>query len=605
MSEERNYCNILDLLEKDGQSDLVVLIARLCMTSLMANKQKTKDGKMVAKTFLLPPSSDVKKLMKMDAEDAKEIIKRHLFLNVHPMEKLAERNGKQLYNFIGEEYDISADGEDDIKIGKIKITGEIKGGTNGIVLKINKLLPAGKKTEKSKKSKKSKKEEDMEGGSEFEEFEEIDEFAPYGGGLMFGGKKHENFGGGNKNMKGGDWYIMNHPILNDDIAIVSDLSGLSGINLRWNIIEAYRNKWPLTLYPYDSDYHYYSWLYASLIMFLQENYPSFLTIYEPPMDPIIGTEQLLQFRWRNSSNYLLSDDWLRKWYLSSYWLSADPIILEKYNNYIIYGGNGFFDENKTGSAMKQYIRGSNMESEYLTPFVKATVKVLNDPEMQEQDKRLYIVNKYKEIEMDDNFRYPKNKKLYQKVGKDYWYLVPAALQLQAFFVTKYLNPLSNVSLFGGSLEKFKQHGGIGAPTKYNLTKFDEFMCGFFSGGNFKDTVYDILQPNESREYRFKLELLNEFCNSPFYLCSMSTLKKSFKNYYISRSPYNTVGSIMTGGALPQNFIGDDGSEPQSIPQKIANFIGEVEIPIVEENKYATELGSKSLANNISRLAAEI
>ena len=498
---ERNYCNILDVLSDKGYDKLVVIMAKHCMTSLLTKKMHTKDGKFKNRTLAVPPKKEIDKISKMKKEDAKNIIKRHIFPGDHTIESL--KDGYTLFNMLKDNYEIS------VKNGKaslsgVKITDEIPSGPNGAfngtILILDGLLP-----ETEKKQRTSKK-------------------------------------GGRKKMLGGtDFNVVSyisHPLLTGDINFSPKLSGLSGIDLRWNILEHYRNKWPVNQWNIFDNYNYYSWAYASLILYLRDKIIDFYSVYEPFADPIVGLEHLLQFRQVNTNSYLLSDALLHDWIKSKYWLVSDPIIIEEANLYTLGGGKKELTGGLTEIDIPITQRTDVIINAYREPYLSSLIEVLDNNKISEQDKRLYIIDVYKQIETDDKFRDERSRKLYKKIDSDLW-LVTLGTHLDAYLSQISIKLMSKP--FAGGKKNIK-----GGNTKnfYMPTLYDEFKCAFSSSGP-KNLVNLILQPHLKSGYTFSLDFLRNFCTSPYclYVAGLKypIHKTTLKNPYITRRGYTDYG----------------------------------------------------------------
>jgi len=613
METEHSYCNVLDQLFKENNK-LANFIIEQCMSSMVTRRIRAKDTE-IKITFLLPPKSAVDQLLNMDKESAKQQLKRHIIRYFYNLEKLKTKT--IISSTARENFNITTQG-DKVMIGNVEVTGELPSSTNGIILNVSGLLEPGikvqmkefdkedqkgkngkvkskktgtkkigtKKTETKKtKAKKTKK---TKGGGFKDIYEGIKKSASgLREGLVQSAKElREGLTKSAKGlrdsatgiMKGGGYeeYInysdtleplfIDHPIFNG-IKFYDDLASLHGINLRWNILEHYRRKWPLSIFPVESDYNYYYWLYASLISYMEKHINNFYSIYEPCVDPIIGIELLLQPR-LTSNNYLIDDSLLLDWYRSDYWLMADPTRIHGIYNYILGGGSGS-GNNSGGGDNVVYIHGSKFERKYIDPFIKSVNKIFDDITIPEQKKRMYLVDTFKEIETGDNFRPNSARKLYKKVDSEYWYLVPGVMQLQSYMIANYHNPLMSWPYSGGRKKKIGDisgglmystsglNGGAKVITieKYEPTKFDELMCTFFNEPT-KDIIYSILQPNKAKDYRFKLNLFKEFVNSPFFATfdqpKIHTFMKQ-KKYYVHRNNYNQVGQV--ANLVTQNVVG--------------------------------------------------
>jgi hypothetical protein len=605
MEKEHTYCNILDQLYKENNK-LANFFIEQCMSSMITRKLHGKDTE-IKVTFLLPPESSVNKLLKMNKEEAKQQLKRHIIRYFYNIEKLKT---KTIINSLAREnFNISAQG-DKVYINNVEVTDEMTPASNGIILKVSDLLNPGEeikgfpkgeraegaegitegikgavkgKTKKAKGAKGSKKK--AKGGCGC-----TSGISGSGSGAEKGGKgkggcgcfSGSGSGNGNVAMRGGsgkmygglppilEMALMNidHPVFNG-IHYYDSLSGLSGINLRWNIMEHYRKKWPLSLFPINTEHNYYYWLYASLLSYLEKEIDNFYSIYEPCVDPIIGVELLLQPHLTNG-NYLVDDNLLLKWYNSNYWLIADPVKFRSVYGYILGGGSN--NQNRGGGGDQiQYIHGSKFERKYIDRFIQSVNSIFDNFEIPEQKKRIYLVETFKEIEASDDFRPSSMKKLYKKVDKDYWYLVPSAMSMQSYMIANYHNPFMSMISTGGKKKVGDISGGLMYSTsggakdivisidKYEPTKYDELMCTLFDEPP-KDVIYSILQPHKARDYRFKLDLIKQFVNSPFFISfdqpKIHTFMKE-KKYYVKRSPYSHIGNLQILPNISQPGYGAD------------------------------------------------
>lgn len=558
---ERNYCNILDILSDKGYDNLVVIMAKHCMSSLLTKRMRTKDGKQKNRTFAVPPKKEIDKIAKMKKEDAKNVLKRHIFPGDHPVSSL--KDGYTLFNMVKDNYEVS------VKNGKaslsgVNIIGEIPSGTkgafNGTILMLDAVLPETEKKQRSNNktsSKTTKKRETKKGGARRSDSKKL-------------------FGGNGTIVS-----YISHPLLTGEIDYNPNLSGLSGIDLRWNILEHYRRKWPLEQWNVFDDYNYYAWAYASLILYLREKITDFYSVYEPYVDPIVGLEHLLQYRLVNTNRYLLSDSMLHDWIRSKYWLVSDPVILNEANLYTLGGGK----KEMSGGVVEINIpitqRSEVIINAYRQPYLSSLMEVLENKNISEQDKRLYLIDVYKQIETDDKFRDERSRKLYKKIDTDLW-LVTLGNHLDAY-LSHISMKLMSTPFAGGKKNNVK--GGNGT-YYYMPTLYDEFKCAFSSSGP-KNLVNLILQPHLNTGHSFSLEFLRNFCTSPYclyvaglkYPIQETTLKlpyikrRNYTDYGISTMgiPTETVKTIFSS-AMPEDATPPEkgsstftSSAPTSIP----------------------------------------
>jgi len=498
---ERNYCNILDLLAKDGQLDLIQLLGKLCLISLFTGRSKTQKG-FRSKTFMLMPVAAIKKIAKMKDDDAKEVIKRHIFLGVHTMETLKEKSGKTLFSMTKDNFEIGTGGK---SIGDVKVKGEITGANNGIILKIGSMLPETDKVQR--------KEQD----------------APKSGGSKRRTRRTRKTR--TRKMRGGGLTVnyITHPLLSGDINYRQNLNSLSGIDLRWNMLEHHRRKWPLMHWDISDNYNHYAWAYASLILYLRESIPDFYSVYEPFTDPVVGLEHLLQYRLVNSNKYLLSDSILHGWNNSKYWLLSDPVILKEAQLYTLGGGKPEMSGG-LGHCVPITQQSQTIINAYRQPYLSSMLEVLDNKKISEQDKRMYIVDVYKQIETDDKFRDSRSRKLYKKLDSDLW-LVTLGTHLDAYLTHTSIK-LINKPFAGGKNIKGGSSGKI--------TMFDEFKCAFGSLG-YRNMVDLVLQPQLTSGYRFSLDFFKNFCTSPFciYVAGLNKPlhRTTLKSPYVKRRGY--------------------------------------------------------------------
>ena len=369
-----NYCNILDVLSDNGYDKLVILMTKHCMSSILTKKMKKERGR----TLVVPPVKDISKL------DNKDGIKAHIFNMTCDLSKL--QDGSKIHS-MNTTYDVEVKGKT-VKIGgaTVKLLAE---ANNGVILQASGVLKGTKKEIPEKSSK---------------------------GGKLYGGSVMQ---------------YVEHPILTNDIPFSSSLSGLSGIDLRWNILEHYRRKWPAELWSPMEDYNFYSWAYSSLVLYLKDRITDFYSVYEPFVNPMVGLEHLLQYRLVNSNKYLVSDSILHDWISSPYWLASDPIIIKEANLFTLGGGKKEMDG---GSAFLPIImRSSNIINSYLSPYHTAVANVMDDANIKEEKKRFYIEDVYAAIEDDDKFRSSKSRKLYRKLDSEL-YMATLGTHILAFLV---------------------------------------------------------------------------------------------------------------------------------------------------------------------------
>lgn len=574
MEGENKYCTVLDLATKENDK-LFGILSSACMSSILSKRLHVKDQPDIKLTFLMPPDKVITSWQKQGKSQIANIIKRHIVRFSYTIDKLKERT-TPIGTLARESYPVTTK-SGKVHIGNAEVLSEITEANNGTILKISDQLDPGtksasapgpeqpgKKTGKKsakKTGKKAKAVEEMTGGQP--PFDLID--------------------------------IIGHPFLNGSLVYYDDLSALSGMALRWNILEHYRRKWPLSAFPIGTDHNYYYWLYSSLVLYLKSTIPDFYLTYDPCVDPIIGVEQLLQAR-ITGANYLISDSYLLDWYRSKYWLMSDPLLLSSVGTYLMSGGKN--DPTSTGGDPDKtlvYLHGHKTERNVIDPIVANLNKILDNAMIPEQKKRLYVVETFKEIETGDSFRPASATKLYKKVDSDYYYLVPAMMQIQAF-LTAELMPTMVMPMVGGNKKKYgdisgglyMKGGGLSIVIdKYEPTKFDEFACTFFNGSP-KDVIYSILQPKKARDYRFKLDLVKQFVNSPFFLLYDQQRIKNVigKKQYELRNLYTDLGKPVGSSAVPTQTISAITTVPTTLtttaPQQPGGSISGGNTPMADE-----------------------
>ena len=493
----KNYCNILDNLYKtDNGPELTSALADLCLTNLFTQRAHTKKGSR-PRTFMLAPG------MKQTADD----FKRHMFVGYYPKQglaKIAKKSDPMIYNMLGEGYKINIK-NNEIHINGSKVEKEIPGSSNGMILIIDEPLKAGVKDNK------------MKGGDDSTTYK----------------------------VKGTK--IVKHPILKKKVIFYDDLTSLSGLDLRWNILENYRRMWPLYDWSLYDDFNYYNWAYASLIAYLSDNIPNFYTLYEPFSDPLVGLESLLQYRMLGSNGYWIPDSLLQSFVSSPYWLSTDPKIIEKAKIYL-GGGGRHYDNIKGGKmdgGMMPIIRQDTVVIEnYMRPIKESLQNVLKDMNIPEQKKRMYIVDIYKKLENDDEFRGKEGRNIMKRIGSQI-HMVSLGRHLDAFLTCNIRNYLA-MPMNGGESEEIKGGAGSSSFTVYNPSLFDEIRC-LFGTVKYPDLVDIILQPKLNSGYRFDMDFINKFCLSPYCLyvagLSKSLAETTLKTPYIPRANFKTLGYV--------------------------------------------------------------
>lgn len=480
----KNYCNILDNLHKTKVGpEITNILAELCLTNIFTQRARTKKG-MRPRTFML--ASDMTKTA--------DSLKRHMFIGFYSKEglaKIAKKDNPMIYNMLGEGYKVDVK-NNTIHINGSKVEKEIP-ASNGMMLILDTHLKAGKKNGK------------MKGGSTYK---------------VRGSK-------------------VEHPILKKKVVFYDDLSSLSGLDLRWNILENYRRMWPLYDWSLYDDFNYYNWAYASLIAYLSEQIPNFYTLYEPFPDPLVGLETLLQYRMLSNNYYWIPDSLLQGFVNSPYWLTTDPQIIEKAKIYL--GGGGRHKDMQGGGS--PIIRQDTIVIEnYVRPFRESLEKVLKDVNIPEQKKRMYIVDIYKKLENDDEFRGKEGRNIMKRIGSQI-HMVSLGRHLDAFLTCNIRNYLA-MPMNGGESEEIR--GGANEFTIYSPSLFDEIRC-LFGTVKYPDLVDLILQPKLTSGYRFGMDFINKFCLSPYCMyvagLSKSLAQTTLKTPYIPRANFQTLGYV--------------------------------------------------------------
>jgi hypothetical protein len=526
-----NYCNILDVLSDKGYDKLVVLMTKHCMSSILTKKMNKKRGR----TLIVPPVKDISKL------DNKDGIKAHIFNMTCDLGKLKDKSKVHSMNTT---YDVEVKGKT-VKIGgaTVKLLAE---ANNGVILQASGVLKGTKKEAPKKSSKGTKKE------------------AP----------KKSSKGGANMRLLGGTGFkamqYVEHPILTDDIPFSVSLSGLSGIDLRWNILEHYRRKWPAELWSPMEDYNFYSWAYSSLVLYLRDRMSDFFSVYEPFVNPIVGLEHLLQYRLVNSNKYLVSDSILHDWIASPYWLASDPILIKEANLYTL--GGGAKEAEMDGGTIPIIMRSSNIINSFLGPNITAMIAMMDNPEVTEQQKRAYIIDNYMAIESDDKFRSSKSRKLYRKLDSDL-YIATLGTHILAYLTEQSTKLMLTPAMGGGGGDSIVMN-------PYN-TAFHETLCAFGSLGP-RNVVNTFLQPSLTSNYMFPLSVVKKFCTSPYclYVAGLKhpLHKTTLKSPYIKRTTYTDFGKpteSTTESTSPPNPFGSPSgpSGPSGPPNPFGTSTG--------------------------------
>lgn len=480
----KDYCNILDKLHKEQDGpELVNALAELCLTNIFTQRARTKKG-IRPRTFMYAPGMN----------KSADALKRQMFIGFYSKEglaKIAKKDDPMVYNMLGEGYKVEIK-SNAVHINGSKIEKELP-SANGMLLIISDPLKPGK----------------MRGG----------------------GKTYK--------VRGSK--TVDHPILKKEVVFYDDLSGLSGLNLRWNILENYRRMWPLYDWSLYDDFNYYNWAYSSLISYLSTAVPNFYTLYEPYPDPLVGLESLLQYRMLDTGGYWLPDSLLQAFVASPYWLTTDPKVIEKAKIYL--GGGGRHQDMKGGLGgigwpiIKQ---DTVIIENYINPFKMSLEKVLKDPKIPEQKKRMYVIDIYKKLENDDEFRGKEGRNVMKRVGSQI-HMVSLGRHLDAFLTYNIRNYLA-MPMSGGKSEEIT--GGGGEFTIYSPSLFDEIRC-LFGTVKYPDLVDLILQPKLTSGYRFGMDFINKFCLSPYCLyvagLSKNLGKTTLKSPYIPRANFKTLG----------------------------------------------------------------
>jgi len=500
--KKHTYCNILDNLYKtpDGP-EIVQALADMCLTNIFTGRAQTKKGAR-PRTFMMA-SGMTKKI---------DEYKRHMFVGYYNKEGLsmkAKSDDPLIYNMVGDAFKVEVK-NNDIHIGNSKLEKEIPGSSNGMILVIDKPLKVSK-----------------------------------GGEILLGG---------NVSYTVTDEEVI-HPILQKKIVFYDDVTGLTGLDLRWNILEHYRRMWPLHDWSLYGDFNYYNWAYASLVAYLNEQVPNFFTLYEPFPDPLVGLESLLQYRMLNNRGYWVPDSLLQGFVQSPFWLSADPKIIEKARIYL--GGGGVLRDELSGGQLPLMRQDIALMEAYIKPFKEELAEILKDINIPEQKKRMYIVDIYKKIENDDEFRGKEGRNIMKKIGSQI-HMVSLGRHLDAFLTYNIRNYLYRpMSLGGGDII-----GGDGEFNIYSPSLFDEIRC-LFGTVKYPDLVELILQPTLTSNYRFGMDFINKFCMSPYCLY-VAGLNKNLADITLS-SPYIPRVNFQTMGYVPPKVTEVSGETVEVAP----------------------------------------
>jgi hypothetical protein len=504
--KKHSYCNILDNLYKteDGP-EIVQTLADICLTNIFTGRAHTKKGDR-PRTFMLASGMNKK------VDD----FKRHMFVGYYAkdgLSKKANSDDPMIYNMIGDGFKVEIK-NNDIHIGNAKVEKEIP-SHNGMILVISEPLKVSK-----------------------------------GGEILLGGNKKVTY-----TVKDEEELI--HPILQKKVVFYDNPFNLTGMDLRWNILEHYRRMWPLYDWSLYDDFNYYNWAYASLIAYLSEQIPNFYTLYEPFPDPLVGLENLLQYRLLDKSGYWMPDSLLQGFVQSPYWLSSDPKIIEKAKIYL--GGEarrGNNDELKGGISIPIINQDLIIIQNYLKPFKEELNKILSDVNIPEQKKRMYIIDIYKKIENDDAFRGKDSRNVMKKIGSQV-HLVSLGRHLDAFLTYTIKNYITMPMTIGGKSKEII--GGGGSFSVYSPSLFDEIRC-LFGNVKYPDLVDLILQPTLTSGYRFNMDFINKFCLSDYCLyvagLNKSLADTTIPSPYIRRVNFESMGYVPPKNNQPIEVVGD-------------------------------------------------
>lgn len=498
MAEDSSkYCTLIDKFGEVGKKNadykkVFDLLADRCMLSLLTKRV----------TFLLPVGKALKELEKMSPAKQREHIKRHLIGGAFEKEELEgrdrvytratiDKSRRVAYVVAGKGASLTIGG---VKVGKVamKVTGSTKEGKEiptGIAYEIEELLPeAGEevplrpRVEKGKGSSKSRAEQ-AGGGSPFE-------------------------------------YLVER-----DIAHLLDLSGH---DLRWSIIEQYRNSWPISVFGLDSEYAWYQWATASLVSFLAEQIPDFYWVYSPylGLDPFSTLDLLFEYHVQDAYHrYILPDDLIKKWIQSNMYLYSDPILLSNAMTFLAGGGS------KTGgdpTFPKQIISlNPDLSSRYVVTGKEAINEYIrfNSPEKIREG----IVKVYKKVYEEPDVLLGETRSIYEQVDKQP-FVVAMQNDLRRFFDDRFRYHSEFDSLYPSFL-----HCNICKPNK-------GLFNWFTGGGGNKDSnalwfVKSVLQYDpysltidlgESNSFRFPHQFLLDFINSRWFMWMPSLANVDFK-----------------------------------------------------------------------------
>jgi hypothetical protein len=498
MSEDSSrYCTLIDKFGEVSKKNadykkVFELLASLCMLSMLTKRV----------TFLLPVGKALKELEKMAANKQREHLKRHIIGGAFDKEELEgrervytratiDKSRRIAYLVSGKGASLTIGG---VKVGKVvvKVVGSTRDGKEiptGIAYEIDELLPeAGEEVpmlerQNSKSKGKSK------------------------------GKPHVQKGG-NPTV-----YLVDRDI--------EGLLDLSGHDLRWAIIEQYRNSWPLTVFGIDSEYSWYNWASASLVSFLAEQIPNFYWVYSPylGLDPFATLDLLFEYHVKDSYyDYILSDELIKQWIKSSLYMYSDPVLLTNTMTYLAGGGAhksggnpwetlgiyGIISLNAdvatryvaTGKeAIEQYMKYNSPEK-LREGIVKVYKKVYSEPDIllgetrtiyEKVDEKPFIVALQNDLRrfMDDRFRY----------HTDFDSLYPSFLNCDTCNPNKSKGFLSWFGLGGANGKKKKRNA------KWTVESILQYN---------PDTLTIELDSNSS-DFRFPQDFILDFIKSPWFL----------------------------------------------------------------------------------------
>lgn len=308
------FCTAFDKLASSSDADLKLmadLIQKNCLTSIVTNPKRTV-------TIIVPDSAYLKELASGKGGhhgSVKESLRAHILRRARPPAELEKQKSIKSNN--GIEFVVKGLEIDGVKLKHVPgatATLKSKKGdySHGEVYKASGALKTKRGGRRGRK---------IRGGGSGEFFDEVGAFDDMGSDNVIRYDQMNEFVGGETSEDSSSLYF-------------------SGGALRSAIVRAYESKFP-PLQAYGSYYAYPRWLSAALGMYLKDTIPGFLHShrqFHSYSSPLASMELLLQPRC-STGPYVVSDEILRGFCKSDYFLCDRPSLLTKYKLLSAYGGS--------------------------------------------------------------------------------------------------------------------------------------------------------------------------------------------------------------------------------------------------------------------------